>query len=296
MNKIILTLILVLLFAAESSATTGYSFLEIPVGARQSALGGAGVALESGPTSATYNPAVIAFAEHNSIVLMANRHFGDTRAQFFGATLKSKRFAFSPHYWGTRVGNIEFRNAPTRDPISEFDAINSALGASVSTRLTRSFAVGITGHYLYQKIHVESSDGYAFDVGGFWKSPVKGLSFGAAVNHLGHVSEFIEDDVTLPTTVRGGATYERIITGVGTVLVTAEGAGVKDNTPLYRGGVEFRAPQFVALRAGYTEGLEAQGMSFGFGLFHRGLRIDYAFIPYKEELGEGHRFSFGLNL
>ncbi|RQV94132.1 PorV/PorQ family protein [bacterium] len=296
MNRTILAFIAVLLYCTAAFATTGYTFLEIPVGARQSALGGVGVALESGPTSAAYNPALIAFAKHSSVVLMANRHFGDTRAQFFGATISGKRFSFSPHYWGTRVGDIEYRSAPTRDPISEFDAINSAFGASVATRLTKSFAVGLTGHYLYHKIHVESSDGYAFDAGAFYRSPVKGLSFGAAVNHLGHVSEFIAEDVTLPTTVRGGATYERIIIGAGTFSVTAEGAGVKDNTPLYRGGLEYRAPQFAALRLGYTEGLEAQGMSFGFGLFYSGVQIDYAFIPYKEELGEGHRFSFGLDL
>jgi hypothetical protein len=296
MKKLILTLAISLLLVASAFAATGYSFLEIPVGARQSALGGAGVAFESGPTSAAYNPALTAFADHNSVVLMANRHFGDTRAQFFGATLKSKRFAFSPHYWGTRVGSIEFRDAPTRDPISEFDAINSAVGASAAMQLSKSFALGVTGHYLYQKIHIESSDGYAFDAGGFWQSPVKGLSFGTAVNHLGHVSEFIQDEVILPATLRGGAAYERILRGVGTLLVTAEGAGVRDNTPLYRGGVEYRAPQFVALRAGYTEGLESQGVSFGFGLFYSGVQIDYAYVPYKEELGEGHRFSFELNL
>jgi len=226
------TILVLLTFAVIASATTGYTFLEIPVGARQSALGGAGVALESGPTSAAYNPAIAALAEHNSVVLMANRHFGDTRAQFFGATLRSKRFSFSPHYWGTRVGDIEFRNAPTRDPISEFDAINSAIGASIATRLSQTFAVGITGHYLYHKIHVESSDGYAFDAGGYWKSPVKGLSFGAAVNHLGRVSEFIEEDVTLPTTARLGATYERIITGAGTVLVVEIVSGDSDSKGL----------------------------------------------------------------
>lgn len=296
MNKYIVLITAILLLTPAAFATTGYTFLEIPVGARQSALGGAGVALESGPTSAAYNPALIGLAKRSSVVLMANRHFGDTRAQFFGATITGKRFSFSPHYWGTRVSDIEFRDAPTREPISEFDAVNSALGASVGARLTKSFAVGLTGHYLYHKIHVESSDGYAFDAGAFYRTPVKGLSVGAAVNHLGHVSEFIEDDVTLPATVRGGATYERIISGAGTFLVTAEGAGVKDNTPLFRGGFEFRAPQFVALRLGYTEGLDTQDISFGFGLFHSGIQIDYAYVPYKEELGEGHRFSFGMDL
>jgi hypothetical protein len=295
--KIFAHVLLILLTSASFIfANTGYSFLEIPVGARESALGGSGVALESGPTSATYNPALIAFAEHNSFVLMANRHFGDTRAQFFGAILKSKHFSISPHYWGTRVSDIEFRIDPTREPISEFDAVNSAFGASLAAKLTPTIGIGVTGHYLYQKIHVESSDGFAVDAGGFWETPVNGLAIGAALNHLGRVSEFVAEDVTLPTTIRGGATYEHPIMGSGALLITAEGAGVRDNTPIYRTGVEFRAPQFVALRAGYTEGLEAQGMSFGFGLFHRGVRVDYAFIPYKEELGEGHRFSFGLDL
>ena len=295
MHRILFILTLLVPLASSAFAATGLAFLEIPVGARENALGGAGAALVTGPTSVTYNPAAVAFSPRGA-ALMLSRHFADTRAQFIGFNLRRGRFALAPHYWGTRVADIEFREAASRNPISTFDAVSSVVGASVACAVSDRLALGVTGHYLYQKIHVEASDGWAVDAGVLARNYLPGLALGAAVQHSGKMSRFIGEQPNLPVTLRAGAAYERDYPRLGTFLVTADGQAVRDNTPLFHAGLEFRAPNYLALRAGWVEGLATQNFSAGFGLFFRDLRVDYAFIPYRENFGDGHRFSVALDI
>ena len=295
MRRLIFAFVMLLAVVSMSAGGTGLSFLEIPVGARESALGGCGAALVSGPTSAAYNPATVAFTPR-SVAFMHNRHFADTRAEFIGFTVRRGRLALSPHYWGTRVSDIELRTEPTREPVSTFDATHSAVGAALATRFGEHYSAGITGRYLYQKIHIESSDGWAMDAGVLARGLVPNLDVGLALQHLGKMTKFVSEAPELPTTLRGGAAYEHALSKYGAVLLCAEAQAVKDNTPLWRGGIEYRAPGYVALRAGFVEGLEAQDVSLGLGFFVRHYRLDYAFVPYRENLGEGHRFSLALDL
>jgi hypothetical protein len=290
--RIILAL---LLMTSAGYAQTGFTFLEIPVGARESALGGAGVALVSGPTSAAHNPAALAKLRHSSFAALTTRHFGDSRASFFGLNIKARKFSITPHFWGTAVPDIEYRTDPTRDPISKFDASYSAVGVSSGWKIMDELAVGVTARYLHSKIHFESAEGWSSDLGLLFNpKKVEQLSIGAAVNHFGDVNQYANEDVSLPTTVRIGAAWQQELGSAGGLLLTAEGAKPQEHDTRIAGGVEYRAPQFLALRVGYVSGLEAQGVSFGAGLNYNRFQLDYAFLPYKEELGEGHRVGLGI--
>lgn len=276
-------------------ASPGVTFLEIPVGARESALGGTGAALITGPTSATYNPATVAFTGR-SVALMHNKHFADTRAQFIGFTVRRGAWALSPSFRGTRMADIEYRTEPTRNPISKFDATNEAVGTGIAYQISSRIAIGVAGKYLHQKILFESSEGWSVDAGALARWEDKGLAAGLAVNHAGNMNHFLNEKPTLPTTIRGGIAYERSVGKLGSALITADALTIRDTSPQFRGGLEFRAPNYIALRVGAVEGLEAQSFSVGFGLFIKHIQFDYAFIPYKENLGDGHRFSLGFQL
>jgi hypothetical protein len=296
MIKYFVIAISVLLMTAIAGAATGVSFLEIPVGARESALGGCGAALITGPTSVTYNPASAALMPR-SVALMESRHFGDTHAQFVGFTVRHGALAISPHYWGTRTSDFEYRTQPSAEPISMFDAVNSSLGATVALNLAKHYSIGLTGRYIWQKIQTASADGYGLDAGAMAQNVLlPGLTLGVAAQHLGKMSMFTSEHPRLPATVRGGAAYDYVLPKIGSLLITADAQAVRDNKPQFKGGLEYRAPGFVALRAGYVSGLDAQNVSLGVGLFYRMIRLDYAFIPYKEDLGEGHRFSLTFDI
>ena len=286
---------LLFLVAMAACAGTGLSFLEIPVGARESALGGAGVALVSGASSAAHNPAAMAFAPRG-VSLVHNRHFADTRTLFIGFNARRGRFAFTPNYWGTRTGDIEYRTAPTSQPISTFDAVNWSVGGTVAADIGHNLAVGLGIRYLLQKIHVEESSGWSVDAGVIARKVWRDLSLGAALQHLGDMSRFASESPKLPTTLRAGAAYEHDLGKAGVLMVVAEAQAVRDNTPQFKGGIEYRAPEYAALRIGWVEGLEAQNVSVGIGFFVRQFRLDYAFIPFRENLGEGHRFTLNFDI
>jgi hypothetical protein len=110
------------------------------------------------------------------------------------------------------------------------------------------------------------------------------------------MSDMLSESPKLPTTLRGGVAYEHSLSKYGSALATVEGTAVHSNTPRFAGGVEYRAPGFVALRAGYVTGLTAQNVSLGIGLFYKQIRFDYAFIPYRENLGEGHRLALTFDI
>ncbi len=288
--------VLFCLMFTPAFAGTGLAFLEIPVGARESALGGAGAALISGPTSVAYNPATTALRREITVALMHNRHFGDTRSEFFAASLLPGRFVVTPHYIGTRTSDIEYRTEPTRDPISTFDATNSAVGATVATRFGEKLSAGATARYVYQKIRSDATDGATFDAGVYGVTPVEGLTAGVALNHMGRLSNFAEERPSLPTTLRAGAAYTRDLGKAGSGLITLDGLGISEQSPQIRAGLEWNAPRFLSLRAGFVEGLDTQSASFGFGLALKQVRLDYAFIPFSEGLDDGHRFSLAFDL
>jgi hypothetical protein len=293
--KLLPIIVLLVALTATAQAGTGVSFLEIPVGARESALGGAGVALVSGAGSVTHNPAATAFAGRGA-VLVHNRHFADTRTLFIGFNARRGRFAFTPNYWGTNIPDIEYRTDPTSSPISTFDAVNWSLGGNVAVNLGHGIAAGIGARYILQKIHVDESNGYSIDAGMLAHRVWRGLSVGAALQHWGDMSNFAAESPKLPTALRGGAAYEYDAGKIGMLTVTAEAHAVRDNTPQFKAGIEYRAPEYAALRVGWVEGLDAQNMSFGLGVFIKQFRLDYAFIPYRENLGEGHRFTLNFDI
>jgi len=289
------TALLLVVLATSTYAQTGFAFLEIPVGARESALGGAGVALVGSPTAAAHNPAALAQLRQTSFAAQSTRHFGDTRGEFFALGIKTKRLTIAPHFWGTRVPDIEYRTSPTREPISEFDATYAAPGVAFAWKMVKDLSAGVTVRYLYSDIHLETSEGWSSDAGVMWHAANKPLTLAAAVNHLGNVNAYSVEDVKLPTTLHAGATWRHALGQAGALLGVAEAAAVQENTPRYSGGIEYQAPEYLALRVGYVAGLEAQGLSFGAGLHYKHFRVDYAFLPYKEELGEGHRAGLGID-
>jgi hypothetical protein len=289
---------ILLLFIALTSvarAGTGVSFLEIPVGARESALGGAGVVLVSGASSAAHNPAAAAFSPRG-VSLVHNRHFADTRTLFIGFNVRRGRFAFTPNYWGTRVPGIEYRTSPTSEPISTFDAVNWSLGGTAAADVGHNIAVGVGARYILQKIQIEESSGWSVDAGVLARRVYHGLSVGASLQHLGSMSHFADESPRLPTALRGGASYEYELGKAGVLMAVVEAHAVRDNTPQFKGGLEYRAPEYAALRIGWVEGLDAQDISFGLGLFIKQFRLDYAFIPYRDNLGEGHRFTLNFDI
>lgn len=287
--------VLLVALSGQLIAAPGFTFLQIGVGAREGAMGGAGAALSNGPAAAYFNPANLALGEHSGVLLMLNRHFADITSQYLAITMLSGPWAITPHYLGTSVPGIELRDKPTREPISLFDSRDAALGLSVARKLPMGLCLGATVNYLYEKIYIEASDGWGFDFGASWYTPLSGLRLGAAVQNIGKVSKFISEAPDLPLLFRGGMSFTHELP-FGSATFAVDYLAIHEQSPEQRFGLELATLSILRLRGGFIAGVEALQATAGFGLSYKGLQFDYAYIPFREELGEGHRFAFGVEL
>jgi hypothetical protein len=292
-NKLGATMMLLALVASPVWAAPGFTFLQIGVGAREGAMGGTGAAVSKGPAAAYFNPANLAVGDRGGALLMLNRHFADITSQYAAITLRSGPWAFTPHYLGTTVPDIELRDRPSEEPIALFDSRDVCLGLSVARHLPLNLSLGATVNYLWEKIYTEASDAWAYDFGATWVPPFTGLRIGAAVQNLGKASKFVAEIPDLPTLFRGGASFKSRLGLIGTATIAADWVAVRDQSPEQRFGLELATLQILRLRGGFISGVEATQFTAGFGLAYKGFQFDYAYMPFRENLGEGHRFAFG---
>ena len=66
-----------------------------------------------------------------------------------------------------------------------------------------------------------------------------------------------------------------------------------DDSKVHLGG-EAGLHQTLKLRAGYQIGYDEKTLSFGMGVEFRNYAINYAFVPYKSDLGDVHYVSLDV--
>jgi hypothetical protein len=286
--------------AAANSAhadPAGFAFLKVPAGARASAMGGAYASVADGAEGAWWNPAALEGAKGVQIVANHYEYFAD---------LRQEQFAVAGRMFGGGV-SASLR-ALYSEPIPERDAIGNLLGtfgshdlefalgygAAISTGLR----LGGTMQVLRERIADNSATAWAVSLGSTWQPQgMKSLRLSADVRDLGPSTHFTIDgtagnDVALPTALRLGASWTHGLGGLGTCLAleTSATSGQAAITSL---GGELTHSSGVALRAGLRVGDTESSWALGAGWAVRGLKLDYAFVPFKNDLGDTHRFSIG---
>src|SRR5206468_1872469 len=102
--------------------------------------------------------------------------------------------------------------------------------------------------------------------------------------------------VPLPAAAQAGLSYAF---GVGSTLTlggSADARITRGRTVLGLVGAELTAPQTgAALRIGWRFNDSASSLSVGAGYELRAVRLDYAFVPYDQDLGDTHRFSLSAH-
>ncbi len=99
-----LALLVILIIGSQSIRANGIFVFEIPVGARESAFGGSGVALVTGATSAAHNPAALAELKYTSFAApdhAALRRYA--RESFFSLNIQGTQVSRWPRISGGRV-------------------------------------------------------------------------------------------------------------------------------------------------------------------------------------------------
>ncbi|NIR64892.1 MAG: PorV/PorQ family protein, partial [candidate division Zixibacteria bacterium] len=168
--------------------TNAAAFLEIGVGARAMAMGGAYVAVANDPTALYYNPAGIVWMDNIQIELMHNEWLVETNYDFIGATMPLP-------FWNASMGAslimLDYGEQPVRTEArpegtgETYSARDYAVSFTLASALTEHFSFGLSGKYINQKIWSASGGAAALDVGIFYNTPVRGLRLGMSMSNFG---------------------------------------------------------------------------------------------------------------
>lgn len=306
MMKSLLTLILVILSAGTIYAgggETGFAFLKIGIGGRSAGMGEAATASSTDATAAFWNPAGLIQSNSHDVVFTYNRWINGIQHNFGAAKFVYGNNAFALHYISTGVEDIEQRDIPSENPTAYFSSHDLAIGLSYARKMNDRLSFGVTGKYVYERIQ-SSVSAFAVDLGAWYDIQYaydnpdmdRRWRVGLTLTNVGFSGKFVNEKVTLPTTIRLGSVYHILpITASGNMwLVAAEiEKPLAENVKTHL-GTEYGYKNIYFVRAGYQLGYEARGVSAGIGIKIRRVNIDYGYMPFSNSLGATHRISAAL--
>jgi hypothetical protein len=291
--------LLVALAAAAPAAAgpSGFAFLEVPAGARASALGGAFATLGEGAEASFWNPAGLAAVER---VEVSGAHFESFQ------NLRHDQFAVAKSLLGG--GAAASLRAFYSEPITARDELGNEIGTfgghdlelslAYGHPLASAFRLGGALRLIHERIAELSTDTYALGAGVTWQSPEHpALRLGAMADHLGPDANYTFADgpgqpVPMPMAFQAGGAYRFSLPGSAALETALEARSVRGRAAVGMMGAELTHPSGAALRLGLRVNDDATRLSAGAGYTVRSLRLDYAFVDDRLDVGDSHRFSF----
>jgi hypothetical protein len=274
---------------------SGFAFLEVPAGARASALGGAYASLGEGVDAAYWNPAGLA-AVHGIQITASHYEFLEH--------LRHAQFGVAGKLFGG--GLAATLRALYSEPVTERDAVGNETGTFGAHDLEFALAyggvvspgvrMGGSAQVIRERISEFSATTWALGGGATWDpAALPKLRTSLSVHNLGPAGHYAFDGargepVNLPAAVQAGVSYG--FAGAGLDVRTALEPRLTRGRPgVAMHGAELGHGSGAAIRAGFRLNDESTNFSVGAGWATEGLRLDYAFVPYRLELGETHRVS-----
>jgi len=313
--------------------TSAGAMLEIAVGARAEALGGAFVAVANDPSALYWNPAGI--SKINSLSVQATK-----TDWFVGTTFNSVDLVIPLGVASSSIGfhlaMLDYGSNPVRTVFrpegtgETYSAVDYAAGLYWAITITDRVSVGLGLKYFQERIwHVKGST-IAGDLGILFNTPLKGLSIGGALSNLGpefglsgrdltRVADidgrkdkyFNNDNVAiqyatetypLPLLFRFGLAYEWTLNAKNSLLFASNVNHPSDDVESVDLGMEARMFNSVYLRAGYHSlfaDYAADGLTLGAGVKYRirgvaTITVDYAWSDWTV-LSSTNRFTLGIS-
>lgn len=301
-NTIMLLVLTVLMLplaagvSAQNTTLDGAALLKVDATARPAGMGGAFVSIDGDARSPIYNPAAAVGSGGFQVSLGHTEYWEDIRLET-GVFTKS----VAPKWWlhgGIRYGtvdNIEAREIASSEPTSLFDANDVSFKLGLAYMLTPRVAIGASGGWIMEKIEAYRGSSFNLDLG-LWARLRDNVTLGASVTQLGGDLELSADgkgvsgEVPLPTIYRVGGSYayDRYLGAADVVII--------DDEAHAHLGAEAMIHEMLTARAGYMTGYDSKSFTFGVSFTKRQVAVDYAFVPFSENLGNSHLFNLTLSL
>jgi hypothetical protein len=288
----------------RKTATSGFTFLEIPATARVAALGEAANSLSDMNAEGIFsNPGSLGFMEqtHSFSTSYAN-WFADIKNYAAGYSYNSSFGVFGVSFvlfdYGTFERTVKGGGQKIFNSIGSFSANSIAAGLTYSRRLTDKFAFGFTAKYVQEKIDIYTASNILVDGGVLYYTGLGSLRIAASIHNFGVNSKFINEEFRMPLSVKLGASAEVLGNKDSEYRVTliAEAIHPNDGNEKISIGTELGWQNTIILRGGYKFFYDEETYSIGFGInpkLNFPVTVDFAFADYGR-LGNILRFTLQL--
>lgn len=302
----------------NTTGTTGFVFLNLPVSARFASMGETGITLNSAGADGMFiNPGLIIRTENNTSLTMTHgQWYGDTKHQSFGLVRKfgyfgalglsinyfdfgeiAKTRAVFPH----EINNLQEGDNNLYYDLGTYSAGAFALGLSYSRFLTLNFSFGATAKYVRETIDEYDTDNVLLDLGFVYNTGIGSFRIGTFLKNFGLESEYVDEQFKMP---------QRLVLGIsGEIFGSLESANY---TSLYLEavhpndagehihlGIENKLLNILYLRGGYKFGYDHENLTLGLGTEFvykaKNLRLDISYMNH-EYLEETLRYSLSMEL
>jgi hypothetical protein len=310
--------------------TAAATFLEIGVGARATALGGAFTAIADDPTTIFWNPAGV--ARLGGIGFTFN--YADWIAGLDFSYVCAVASIGGLGGVGASVTYLNYGDQPVRTIFMPegtgelYGANDFSMKLVVALNLTDRFSIGIGGKYIRQKIWNEQADGFALDLGILYTTPLKGLFLGGSISNFGtdmqldgrdllkpididpinynndRINTKLKTDAfSLPLLFRFGISYRLLDNSTQNIILAADLLHSSNASETINLGAEYTIMRTFALRIGYDSMFQEEtikGLTLGGGVRVRQLRsfiltVDYVYKSF-ELFKNTNMISVGIKL
>jgi hypothetical protein len=325
------------LASATNESQAAVLFLLIEPGAKQAGMGEAYTAVADDASAGYYNPAGLAYQgkEKRNLQFMHMNWLpklaDDMYYEYLGYAQHFEgwgNFSFNLTYFN--MGEQAITNSTSADILGTFSSFELVASGSYGTTMSENFSLGLTLKAIYSKLadqgqEAEKGKGigssFAVDLGAMYKTPVKGLTLGAAIHNIGPKISYIDVSQAdpLPLNFVFGVAYTPIesefnrlmfVTDIYKPLVMRNASPIEalikgwydEDDEMeqidFKVGTEYVYNNFMALRAGYTADKdgELKSPTFGVGIIYEKLNVDIAYYGARDNpMQDSMRFSFAYN-
>ena len=184
--------------ASAQSGTGASEFLNVPVGARATAMGGAFGATAADASALYWNPAGLA-------ALPGRAASFETATWLVGSTFNYAAVSTPTPFGTVAVGitslafdDMDVITEDSQSPTGEtFGAGMYAVSLGYARALTDRFSMGGTVKVVREQISESAATGVAFDVGTLFETPFQGVRLGASIANFGSKMQITGDDLNV---------------------------------------------------------------------------------------------------
>jgi len=282
--------------------SAGLQFLKIGVGARECALGEAGIAISQDANSVFWNTGGLAYVENLEVSFSYNQWLVNSNHDAGVIAYPFKGYVFGLSVISLSID--EFEETTVLEPQGTTRMVNAGdilIGLAVARRFTNKLSIGGQVKFVQEKLDDYTMNNFLFDVGTLYYTGFHQLRLAFTLQHFGPDMKLVDQKFRTPLMFRVAAADDIIDNDKFRLTTAVELVHPTDNDEWVNIGAEFSFRRLVDLRAGYRYNRDEGELTLGAGVRFPDndwldLRIDYAYMPFGKLFGDVHRVSMGFGL